>query len=158
MRPLNTMKLSFLIGLLSLTFIFQSFGQRVDNNAAVNLGTTVTNIAASTTNSTAGAIIPIYSSPIRLYLTGTGNAATTNGALTVYFSTASGHSYLTNNFDTARLSNIKLTISNSINGATVTVSDWFVVSGASYIRPGIIENTFLGSVSNIAINVGYTKD
>jgi hypothetical protein len=83
-------------------------------------------------------------------------AATTSGVFTVKFSTASGQgTTVTNNYDTAALSNIKLSISNTINEGTVTVSDWFVINGAGYIRIGQIENSFLGPVSNITVKVGY---
>lgn len=132
---------------------------------AFSLQTTLTNIAATTTNSTAAPakFLKQGESPVRIYLTATGNAGTTNGAtagvFTVKFSTASGQGIgVTNNFDTAHLSNIKLSISNQhLTSSTVTVSDWFVLDGAKYLRVGQIENTSPGSISNIAIRVGYPQ-
>lgn len=118
-----------------------------------------TTILAQTTNSTAGTIQFLYDaqSPIRIYVSATGSAATTNGALIVKLSTASGNGGQTNAFDTASLSNIKLVMSNGITSATIPIvqSDWFVSTGVRYIRVGQIENTYLGNVSNLTITVGY---
>lgn len=130
---------------------------------AQNMGTAVTNVAASTTNSANGTIIALPTSPsaVRIWLTAGGNAGTTNGSssvsnLVVKISTASGTLLSTNAFDTANNSNIKLTL--PVNGAvTNTVSDWFLLTGARYIRVGQIENNTLGSVSNIQVIVGYPK-
>jgi hypothetical protein len=117
----------------------------------------VTGLAANNTNSSAGTAKMLYvgESPVRIYLTATGAAATTNGSLIVKFSTASGLNYsTTNSYDTASESNIKLTMS-TLGNNTVTVSDWFVLSGAKYLRVGQIENNFAGAVTNLVINVGY---
>jgi hypothetical protein len=48
-------------------------------------------------------------------------------------------------------------MSNGINSVSTAVvqSDWFVTSGARYIRVGQVENTYLGNVSNLTITVGY---
>ena len=116
-------------------------------------------VAAGTTNTTAGTIQYLYDaqSTLRIYVSATGTAATTNGALTIKFSTASGNGNQTNSFDTAAFSNIKLVMSNGISSASVPVvqSDWFVSSGARYIRIGQVENTYLGNVSNLTVTVGY---
>jgi hypothetical protein len=118
-----------------------------------------TTVATATTNTTAGTIqlLDHGESPLRIYVSATGTAATTNGALTIKFSTASGNGNQTNAFDTASLSNIKLVMSNGINSVSTAVvqSDWFVTSGARYIRVGQVENTYLGNVSNLTITVGY---
>jgi len=153
--------------LLILALGLTAFGQviQAQQPEAFSLETTVTNIAATTTNSTAAPAKFLYmgETPVRIYLTATGNAGTTNGAaagsFTVKLSTASGSgTSVTNAFDTAHLSNIKLSISNShLTSTTVTVSDWFVLSGAKYLRVGQIENTSPGSVSNIQIKVGYPQ-
>jgi hypothetical protein len=117
----------------------------------------VTTLAGASTNSAAGTAVMLYDGKanVRIYLTANGIASTTNGSLIVKFSTASGTGYnTTNNYDTASLSNIKLTMS-TLAGATNTISDQFDLSGVKYIRVGQIENTFTGPVSNIVIRVGY---
>jgi hypothetical protein len=130
----------------------------------VNLGTSVTNIAASTTNTTAGPIftLPLSPSQVRFYVTAQGNAATTNAGaatvsnLVVFISTACGNEVTTNNFDTAQLSNIKITVPN-LGSATNTASDWMVMSGVKYLRVGAIQNNNLGSVSNLQVILSYPK-
>jgi hypothetical protein len=152
--------------LLSL-FLVATSVVHAGQSEAFNLQTSVTNIAGTTTNSTAapGKFLFMGETPVRIYLSATGNAGTTNGAaagvFTVKFSTASGSGTgVTNAFDTAKLSNIKLSISNSeLTSATITVSDWFVLSGAKYLRVGQIENSSPGTISNISVTVGYpTKE
>lgn len=152
--------------LIGLVFVlsFSYLGLAGENDPAYQLaGTAVTNLAASSTNTGSGAIISLNQSPspVRIYLKAMGYAATTNGVsavsnLVVKLSTASGSSYVTNDFDTANLSNIKLTMT-SINSQTNLVSDWFVLGGAKYLRVGQIENNFLGSVSNLQVIIGYPK-
>jgi hypothetical protein len=153
--------------LLSLTLVALATIAYANAPEAFSLQTTVVNIAGNTTNSTAATAkyLNMGETPVRIYLTATGNAGTTNGAaagaFTVKLSTASGQGTgVTNAFDTAHLSNIKLVISNShLTSSTVTVSDWFVLSGAKYLRVGQIENTSPGTISNILIKVGYpTKE
>lgn len=130
---------------------------------AFSLQLSATNIAATTTNSTAAPAQFLRDgvSKVHIYLTATGNAGTTNGAaagaFVVKLSTASGSgTSITNAYDTARLSNVRLMISNSeLTSATVTVSDWFELSGIKYLRVGQIENTSPGSLSNINLKVGY---
>lgn len=120
------------------------------------LATAVTNIVANSTNQTAGTTFQLYNAvrtPIRLYVTGEGNSATTNGNLIIKFSTAAGTPNSTNTFDTAALSNIKLTL--SATGSTNTVSDWFTIGGGYYLRVGQIENTSNGSFSNIVVRAGF---
>lgn len=147
-----------LISIALLIFAVSGYSQE---SRSFTLQTTLTNVAAFTTNSTAAPAYYLYDaqSPVRIYLTGTGNAGTTNGVasgvFTVYFSTASGNGGQTNAFDTANLSNIKLSITNAWGANTITVSDWFVVEGARYLRVGRIENSFAGSVSNVGVGVGY---
>jgi len=130
---------------------------KAQSSEAFRLATTVTNMAANTTNTTASTVKLLSDGNewVRVYLTATGYAATTNGALTAKLITASGSGTTTNAYDSAALSNIKLVISNSINGSTITVSDRFNLSGAKYLAVGQIENSFAGSVSNISIQVGY---
>lgn len=117
------------------------------------IGTAVTNIAGSTTNSAAGPQFELYhaENPIRIFLTAQGVAGTTNGTggLTVKFSS----SFDSNTWDTATLSAIKVNMS-ALGGATNTVSDWFATGGAHYIRVGQIENGFVGAVSNISVTIG----
>ena len=149
--------------ILALGLSLFSFQVNAEQAESFSLETSVTNIAGSTTNSTAAPAKFLYmgETPVRIYLTATGNAGTTNGAtagaFVVKLSTASGSgTSVTNAFDTAHLSNIKLVISNShLTSSTVTVSDWFVLTGVKYLRVGQIENTSPGSISNIAIKVGY---
>lgn len=120
----------------------------------------VTEIAASSTNSTAGTIKKLSQgeTPIRFYLSCNGNASAA-GAFKVKLSTASGSgNSITNNFDTPSESNVYLVITNALTATTTTVSDWFVLSGAKYVRIGQIENTKTGPVSNIVVNIGYSND
>lgn len=126
---------------------------------AFNLTPAVTTLVLTSTNTAAGTTLKLHEGKrnVRMYLTANGIAATTNGSLIVKFSTASGSGTTTNSFDTASLSNIKLTMS-TLAGATNTVSDVFDLTGARYIRVGQIENTFQGIVSNITISVGYPTD
>lgn len=137
--------------------------------APLNVPVSMKDTAAGTTNATAGNPFFFYAgqSPVRIWASFTGTPATTNGSFTVKFSTASGlHSppgaSITNEFDTAASSAIKL-VATTMNGATVgagttnTISDWFQVGGAGWIRLGQVENTFLGPVSNLTITIGYTQ-
>lgn len=165
MPKLSVMK-KLLIGIFSLTFLVSISHAAGDNEGPVayNLGTSVTNMAASTTNSaTTGTILTIPTSPVpvRIWAYAEGNAATTNGVsavsnLIVRVSTASGTLTSTNRFDTGAYSPIKLTLTPLVT-ASNTFSDWFEVRGARYIRVGSIENNYLGSVSNLQIIVGFPK-
>lgn len=148
---------------LSLTCV-SAFAQQREPNYR-GMGTAVTNVAASTTNLTAGEIIQLADgqSPVRFWLKAEGNAASTNAGgisttngLTVYISTASGNLGTTNSFDTALLSNVKLQIKD-LGSQTNVVSDWVVLQGARFIRVGAIRNELLGSVSNISVVYGYPK-
>ena len=118
----------------------------------------VAQINAATTNNTAGTTY-YFAQPqgaVRLYLTADGAAGTTSGALTVKFSTASGLEATTNNFDSAQLSQIVLTINADASTTnTVTVSDWFNMTGVRYLRVGRIENTSGAAWSNITVRIGY---
>lgn len=122
-----------------------------------SLQTSVTNIAAQSTNTTAGPIKFFYAgeSPLRIWLSANGNTANSANGLTVKLSTASGNDTTTNNFDSASLSYIRLSLTNALGATSTTVSDRFILSGARYIRVGQIENAYAGAVSNITINVGY---
>lgn len=145
-------------GVLSVLFTWlASMSIEAGSVVSMAMQTSVTNIAASTTNSTAGPVFYVYNplSKVRIYLTADGIAATTNGLLTVKFSTASGTESSTNAFDNASVSNIKLTATNIAANTSYTVSDWFELSGVRYLRVGQIENTQLGIVSNIAIRLSY---
>lgn len=119
----------------------------------------VTNIAATTTNSSLGPIVVLDQSKAaaRIYLTASGTAATTNGSLIVKFSTAGGTQNITNEFDTGSLSGVKLTMTGTTGIAltTNTVSDWFNLTGVRYIRVGQIENGFLGTISNMQMRICY---
>lgn len=120
-----------------------------------NLDTSVTNNFVSATTNSTPATVEIINNPkdtIRIYVTASGLASTTNGSFIIKFSTSTGTSSVTNEFDTASLSNIKITMS-SLGLTTNTVSDWFQVRGVRYIRVGSMENTFLGPVSNITVRV-----
>lgn len=149
---------------LFVLFSLRAFAQNSDQETIYrNLGTGVTNLAASVTNTTAGEIFGMYTTPrpIRIWATASGYLATTNGVsatsnVVIRIVTASGNLGTTNAFDTASLSNIKLTLPN-LSSATNTVSDWFELRGARYWRIGAIENNTLGSVSNLQILVGYPK-
>lgn len=135
-----------------------------DQNQVIfqSLNLPATTVAASTTNTTAGTAfqLPTGKSPCRIYLTASGIGASTNGSLIVKLSTATGSGYggtgVTNAFDTAAQSNIKLTMS-TLGNTTNTVSDWFQISGVKYIRVGSIENTFVGAVSNLDVTISYYK-
>ncbi len=120
----------------------------------------VTFLAANSTNTANGTVTPVQQmnevGAVRVYLTASGIAASTNGSLIVKISTACGTDSQTNAFDTADASTIKLTMS-SLGAVTNTVSDWFQLSGVRYLRIGQIENTFGGVVSNIAVNISYQK-
>lgn len=120
----------------------------------INIG--VTNMAANTTNSTVGLPYSLYrgQEPVRLWVTANGTAATTNGSLIVRFSTASGDSSTTNAFDTASYSLIYLTLP-TLGTSTNTISDWFQLTGARYIRISSVENNFAGAVSNVTVRIGY---
>lgn len=115
-----------------------------------------TTVTASSTNSTEGTGVEFYTGAgsATIYVTAEGTAATTNGFLRVFFSTASGVSGTTNNYDTPLYSNIKVSFTNDIGANTVTLSDWFNVSGRRYIKIGRVENTFKGNVSNLTVRVG----
>jgi hypothetical protein len=152
------------LSLASLLFALNAFGQYREPSYK-NVGTGVTNLAASVTNSVAGEIIQLNDSPspVRIWLKAEGNLGTTNAGgitttngLIVYFSTASGNLSTTNTFDTALLSNIKLQI-KELQSTTNTVSDWFELRGARYIKVGAIRNEFIGSVTNVQVIIGYPK-
>ena len=118
------------------------------------LTTTVTNLAASSTSTNAATQKELFQNPktFRLYLKAEGVGASTNGSLTAYVST----SFDSNNWDTASLSFIKVTMS-SLGSATNQVSDWFTTDNIRYIRVGRIENTFVGPVSNVTVHIAYEK-
>lgn len=122
----------------------------------VPISPAVTSLAATSTNTTDGTALQVPSggAPVRLYLTASGIAATTNGTFTVYFRTASGNGYTTNSFDTSSSSYIRLQFT-TLGGSTNTVSDWFQLTGVRYIKVGRMENTFQGAVSNISLNLSY---
>jgi hypothetical protein len=127
------------------------------------LATPVSTLAANSTNTTAGTIVvlPTSPTPVRIWLTASGIAATTNGVtavsnLVVRLSTASGSVIATNTFDTASLSNLRLTIP-TLGASTNTVSDYFELRGARYVRVGQIENNFQGAVSNLALIIAYPQ-
>lgn len=113
-------------------------------------------VLATSTNSTEGTGVEFYTGPssATIYVSATGTAATTNGFLRIFFSTASGVSGITNAYDTPVYSNIKLSFTNDIGASTVTLSDWFNVSGRRYIKIGRVENTFKGNFSNFTVRVG----
>ena len=124
----------------------------------------VTVLAASSTNSTAGTTEYLYTgkNSVRIWASCSGIAATTNGVsavsnIVVRLSTASGRDGVTNIFDTATYSNIKLEIPVTGNGATNVVSSYFILTGSRYLRIGQIENNSLGIVSNLNVFVGYPK-
>ena len=135
-------------------------GMVIAGGTVVNFTITpaVTTVSANSTNTTAGTTL-LIANPIekgRLYVSASGIAATTNGLLTIYFSTASGNVGTTNTFDDASTSLIKLSMTN-IGANTMGVSDWFELSGVKYIRVGRIENTQFGVVSNISINLSHAS-
>jgi hypothetical protein len=155
-----------IIGLVSVVLLcLGTFLVKAETGYDV-INVAVTNIAASSTNTTAGQIYKFWQpvDAIRLYVSVLGTAATTNatagsGAFTVKLSTASGNDFTTNNFDTADWSNIKVSITNNITSPTVTrtVHDWFDTRGVKYIRVGQVENQLLGVVSNVSVTIGYEK-
>jgi len=163
LHPFYSMKT--LLKLLAI-FLICSANALFAGDSAVfqSIPTAVTNLATASTNSVGSDIISLYDgqTPVRIWLSATGLGGTTNGALTVKFSTASGRDGVTNNLDTAASSVIKVTMA-TMNGATKgltttnTVSDWFVLKGARYIQAGQIENTFGAAVSNISVQIGYTR-
>lgn len=150
-----------LFGILSLFLL--SAAHAIEEPVAIFLGTSATNLAGNSTNSTGGQIIAIPTSPtpIRIWAYAEGNAGTTNGIssvsnLVVKLSTASGTFNSTNKFDTAAYSNVKIELTPLV-GASNTFSSWFELRGARYLRVGQIENNYVGAVSNLQIIVGFPK-
>lgn len=128
-----------------------------DSATFMSLTPAVTAIAANTTNATAGTVAQLARGQdvVRLFVTGSGVAATTNGALKVRLSVASGSGDSTTNaFTLASESDIYVTLS-TVGTSTNTASDWFNLRGCRFVRVGQIENTFAGPVSNIAVRLGY---
>lgn len=114
-------------------------------------------IAASTTNATAEDATTLVANArsARVWLTLGGDASTTNaGTATTGYRVWLYTSPDNTTWDTDKdYANIKLAYTNSLGAATNTISDWFVLDGAKYIRIGRVENTFLGGVSNISVKV-----
>ncbi len=114
-------------------------------------------VAAGSTNSTASSVYELYDGQqivrIRMSAQAVGSDAT-SGKLTMRFVTACGAgapgSSYTNSYDTAATSIIQLTMTNISSSAATTASDWFVVSGARFIKEGVIENSFGQAVTNIS--------
>lgn len=151
-----------LLFLIPLVIVSVTLAQNPEP-AFVYMQTAVSNIAASATSSNAGPIIVLQGSPapIRVWLTASGVAATTNGLtassnLVVRLSTASGGPNTTNAFDNPFLVNTKISLT-AIGSLTNTQSDYFELRGARYLRVGAIENNYLGAVSNIQVIVGFPK-
>lgn len=155
----------FVLALMLATSLFAGDAPQFNN---INVPATMANGQTFTTNATAGNPYMFYNgqTPVRIWASATGVNATTNGALAIKFSVASGtpgglaSGATTNEFDNAAVSNIKLTMSSmysATNGlsTTNTVSDWFVIGGACWIRLGQVENTFAGPYSNLTIRIGY---
>lgn len=151
-----------------IPFLFQlllALHVQAEGNPAESFTLTpsVTTVAASATNTTAGTIKILNGgeTPVRIWVSASGIGASTNGVsavsnLVVKLSVASGSSGVTNAFDTAAFSNVKVTL--PVTGVTTNVqSDWFVLSGCRYIRIGQIENNTLGVVSNISVTIGYPR-
>ena len=109
----------------------------------------VTALVASTNNTTAGTACTLPGGVGRygLWVTATGYAATTNGSLIVSFSIYNGTTWT----DAAN-GNIKLTFS-TLGANTSTRFDWFEIPGATQIRVGGLNNSFVGNVSNIAVRL-----
>ena len=154
---------NLLIGVFSLILLNISHAVDTEGPVAINMGTSITNITASSTNSTGGTIIAIPTSPVpvRIWAYAEGNAGTTNGVsavsnLIIRISTASGALTSTNRFDTGKYSPIKLTLTPLATSSN-TFSDWFEVRGARYIRVGSIENNYVGTVSNLQVIIGFPK-
>ncbi len=150
-------KIYYLAAALVLAVGIKLYAESVSSQAITPATTGVLTAATNTTAGTAYYIDPPQTA-VRLYLTATGAAGTTNGSLIVKFSTATGGpaESVTNSFDQAEQSLVKLTITGSASTTnSITVSDWFVVSGVKYLRPGQIENTSNGTWTNIAIRVSY---
>lgn len=127
-----------------------------------SLTPSVTLLAASSTNTTAGTIKQLSrgESPVRIWASCSGIPATTNGVssvsnIVVILSTAAGSDTTTNLFDTPNFSTVSLTIPVTGNGNTNVVSTLFDFTGSRFIRVGQIQNNTLGIVSNIIVNVGY---
>lgn len=117
----------------------------------------VTNIAATSTNTTPGQVFHLRENirDLRIYVSGYGTAASTNGTLTVFFQTSPDMS--TNVWCDASTSNIKLTF-NTMGASTNYVCDWFATQGVRFFRQGRVENTFLGPVSNLNIRIATTPE
>lgn len=128
-----------------------------DQASFIDIAPPATSIAANTTNSTAGAAAQLYGgqTKCRLWVSGTGVSATTGGNLLVRLATASGTQSKTNAFD----SSSSIYVSVPMKGATTeTASDWFYLYGVQWVRVCSVENTAGGSVSNIAVRLGYSPN
>ena len=135
-----------LLFLILLFFSFCVFALDVKLNSTLAPG--VTNVVASSTNTTTGTALTFDNDQVpkygRFWMTANGVAATTNGTLKAYIITSpDGTTY-----DTGSLSPIYLSMS-TIGTSTNTVSDWFPLYGVKSLKIGRIENTHLGAVSNI---------
>jgi hypothetical protein len=139
------MKKILLISILCMAYSFawsETMWDKALTPAAVNL-------VASTNNTTAGTAVELPGGVGRfgLWVTATGYAATTNGSLIVSFSIYNGTTWT----DAAN-GNIKLTFS-TLGAATSTRFDWFEIPGATQIRVGGLNNSFVGNVSNISVRL-----
>lgn len=146
--------LSLIVFLLAICLHAQTYYITTDLTPAV------TSIAANSTNTTAGTAynftVENKARTGRMFLSCTAPSVQTNGALTVYFTTSFDRSG-TNTFDTATLSNLKLSLTSLSTNAS-QVSDWFYLGGVSSIRIDRIENTFGVACSNIVVKANFRTD
>lgn len=111
----------------------------------------VTTLTLSSTNVTAGSAVTLPRNGLgvcRLYLSGWGAAATTNGNLVVYLSTSKDGTI----WDTAASSGI--TVAAPANGAAVIQNSARIdLTGVKYLREGRLENLSLGTFTNIVCTI-----
>ena len=123
-----------------------------------NLNVSITSLAATSTNATAGTVMEL-SQPLgtsRIYFTASGDSSCTAGTLIADIVTATGRTGVTNEFDSVIVNPISLTLSNSLATVTNTVSQSINLSGVRYIRVARIRNTYGGVTSNFNVRVSYS--
>lgn len=121
---------------------------------------TVAGIAASSSVDIGGAPILMWRSTgyVRISVSATGTAATTNGTLKIPIISAMGDYQLstTNDFDSAAQTDIVIELQGE-GAQRVTKSDFFDVTGIRYLKTTNAINTAVGPWSNVVVRIGFPK-
>lgn len=147
------MKLKLLIVLAGLVAF--AAGNLEAGNITKALPLAATSVAANSTNATAGTAIDFGGAAPReivVQLTGSGVAATTNGAFALDLVTSQDGT----TYESAELTLKTVTIS-TLGATTNTTTEWFTIVHANYLKQGRMRNTFNGAVSNLAASVAWKE-